>query len=321
MKKLLKILGVIIGLAVLVILGFMAYIGISGIPKYEPGKLEMKVEATPERIARGQKIASVMCIECHANENGILTGKLLIDVPLEFGAIYSRNITHDPEIGIGSWTDGELYYLLRTGIRKDGQYIPPYMVKYPLASDEDVKSIIAWLRSDAHGVQASQEEAPPAEPSFLTKFLTHVAFKPFALPTQEIKMPDTSDKVAFGRYLSTALFQCYPCHSADFKTMNELEPEKSVGYFGGGNPLLNKERKVIHSANITPDESGIGAYSEEEFLTVLKTGKKRDGSQVRYPMIPYAVLTDEEIRAIYAYLQTVPKIKNDIKALAAANLE
>lgn len=318
MKKALKILGMIIGLIVLAVIGFVLYIQISGIPSYEPGNLNLKVEVTPERVARGQKIATAMCIECHANDDGKLTGKQLLDVPLEFGTIYSRNITHDPEIGIGSWTDGELYYLLRTGIRKDGQYIPPYMVKFPLAADEDIKSIIAWLRSDVSGLMPSQDEAPPSEPSFLTKFLTHVAFKPFELPKQEIKAPDTSDKVALGRYLATAVFQCFPCHSADFKTMNELEPEKSVGFFGGGNPLLNKKREVVYSANITLDETGIGAYSEEEFVTALKTGKKRDGVQLRYPMVPYAMLSDDEAKAIFAYLKTVPKLKNDIKSLAMA---
>ncbi len=317
MKKLLKIIGILLGLVLLVVIGFVSYIQIDGIPKYEPGNVTMTIELTPERIARGQKIANAMCIECHANDDGILTGKQLLDAPAEFGIIYSRNITHDKEIGIGNWTDGELYYLLRTGIRKDGQYIPPYMVKYPLAADEDVKSIIAWLRSDAHALQPSTEEAPPSEPSFLTKFLSHVAFKPYALPTKEITYPDTSDKVALGKYLSTAVFACFACHSADFKTMNELEPEKSVGFFGGGNKLLNKKREVIHSANITMDETGIGAYSEDDFVAALKTGKKKDGTQLRYPMIPYAILTDDEAKAIYAYLQTVPKIKNDIKAIAS----
>ena len=319
MKKLFKILGIVIGVVVLAVIGFVCYINIDGIPKYKPGKVDMKVEITPERVARGQKMASVLCVECHSNEDGILTGKKLLDVPKEFGEIYSRNITKHPEIGIGNWTDGELYYLLRTGIRKDGQYYPPYMVKFPLAADEDLKSIIAWLRSDARAVQPSDQEAPPTEPSFLVKFLSHVAFKPFALPTAEIKYPDTADKVATGKYLATAVYACFACHSADFKTMDELNPEKSVGYFGGGNPLLNKKGEVVPSANITMDETGIGSYTEAEFVTALKTGKKRDGTQLRYPMIPYSVLTDDEAKSIYAFLQTVPKIKNDITKLTAKN--
>jgi len=312
MKKALKIIGIILGVLVLVIIAFVSYIAIDGIPKYEPGKIEMKVELTPERIEHGRKIASVLCVECHANDNGVLTGKRLPDVPLEFGDIYSKNITHDPEIGIGSWTDGELYYLLRTGIRRDGQYIPPYMVKFPLASDEDVKSIIAWLRSESHALQPTKEEAPESKPSFLVKFLAHVAFKPLPYPENEIQAPDTNDKVAFGRYLSTAVYGCYACHSADFKTMNELEPEKSVGFFGGGNPLLNKKGEIVPSANITMDETGIGDYTEEDFIKVIKTGMRKNGQQLRYPMIPYAILTDGEASAIYAYLQTIPKIKNKV---------
>ena len=319
MKKLLKIVGIILGVVLLAVLGFISYISIDGIPTYEPGKLEMKVEVTPERVAKGQKMASVLCVECHSNEDGILTGKKLLDAPKEFGEIYSRNITQHPEVGIGKWTDGELYYLLRTGIGRDGKYFPPYMVKFPLAADEDLKSIIAWLRSDARAVQPSDQEAPPAEPSFLVKFLSHVAFKPFPLPSKEVPYPDSNDKVATGKYLATAVYACFACHSADFKTMDEMNPEKSVGYFGGGNPLLNKKGEVLPSANITMDETGIGSYTEAEFVNVIKNGKKRDGTQTRYPMIPYSVLTDDEAKAIYAFLQTVPKIKNDISKLTAKN--
>jgi cytochrome c2 len=312
MKRLLKILGIIVGLVVLVVAASASYIHFSGIPSYEPGNITMKVEVTPERVAKGQKIASMLCVECHADESGKLTGHLLQDVPKEFGKIYSKNITHDPEVGIGSWTDGELYYLLRTGIKRDGQYIPPYMVKFPLAADEDIKSIIAFLRSDNYAVQPAKEEAPMSEPSFLTKFLCRVAFKPLPLPAKEVPLPDTNDAVAHGKYLATAVYGCFACHSKDFKTMNELEPEKSEGYFGGGNPLLNMEGKVVYSANITFDPSGIAQYSEDDFVQAVKNGRKKDGSMTRYPMKPHTQLTDTEVKAIYAYLKTVPKISNAV---------
>lgn len=51
-------------------------------------------------------------------ETGKVTGRFLQETPAEFGQIYSRNITSHPEKGIGSWTDGELAFLLRTGIRR-----------------------------------------------------------------------------------------------------------------------------------------------------------------------------------------------------------
>src|SRR3712207_9407227 len=70
--------------------------------------------------------------------------------------------SQDPEKGIGRWTDGQLLHLLRTGIRPDGSMVG-IMLTYPLMADEDLYSLIAWLRSDAYPVQATKEEAPKAE--------------------------------------------------------------------------------------------------------------------------------------------------------------
>jgi mono/diheme cytochrome c family protein len=274
------------------------------------------VESTPERVAQGQRLAEMLCIKCHLNpETGKLTGKLIDDLPEEFGIAYSKNITRHPEKGIGKWTDGELIHLIRTGISRDGQYTPPYMVKLPKISDEDLYSIIAYLRSDDPRLDASDVSNTPSEPSFLTKFLCTVAFKPFEMPKEKITAPDIkTDKVAYGRYLATEVLGCFACHSADFKTMNEMEPEKSEGFFGGGNPILNHDRKVIYSANITMDkETGIGNWTEAEFIKSLREAVRPDGKLLRYPMEPYLQLTEEEASAIYAYLQTVPVINKKVE--------
>lgn len=312
MKKLLKIVAFIIGALLVLLLGIVAYISIDGIPTYKIEPVNLTVEITPERVAQGQKIASMECIACHAGEDGRLTGRLLKELPPEFGTIYSRNITQDKEAGIGNWTDGEIYNLLRTGIGKNGQYIPPYMAKFPLASDEDLYSVIAWLRSDKMAVQATTVEAPPSSPSFLTKFLAHIAFKPLPLPKAPIPNPDTADQIDHGKYLATAVYGCYACHSADFKTLNEVEPEKTGGYFGGGNKMLDMNGQVVVTSNLTFDPTGLAAWSEEEFLQATKYGKRKNGKLVRYPMFPHTQLSDKEVGAIYAFLKTVPPIQNQI---------
>ena len=86
-----------------------------------------------------------------------LTGRRMDEAP-QFGAIYSKNITAHPEFGIGSWTDGQLAYLLRTGIKPDGSFLP-IMARLPHMSDEDVASIIAFLRSDHVWVAAQRNRA------------------------------------------------------------------------------------------------------------------------------------------------------------------
>ncbi|MDQ2999741.1 MAG: cytochrome c, partial [Fibrobacterota bacterium] len=148
MKTFFKILGGLFLVLFLVVGGFLAYVAVDGIPKYPVNPPDLKVEVTPERVARGKIISSMLCSECHLdNKTGRLTGNRLPDLPAEFGPAFSPNLTHDKNAGIGSWTDGEIAFLLRTGIRRDGQYTPPWMLKLPRIDDEDIASIIAFLRS------------------------------------------------------------------------------------------------------------------------------------------------------------------------------
>lgn len=317
-KRILKVLGILILLVVVAIGGTAAYVQITGIPKYKvdmpDGLANLKVEATPERVAHGTQIASITCVQCHLGEGNRLIGNHIADVPKEFGWVHSANITQHPEKGIGSWKDGEIYYLLRTSIKRDGNYAPPYMPAFPRAADEDLYSIIAWLRSDDPMLQATDKVAPDPKPSFLAKALANFVFKPFEYPKEKIVRPDSSDQVALGRYLADDLIGCFGCHSADFKTMDELVPSKSAGYYGGGNPLLNREGQVVPSANITMHETGIAQYTKEEFIQAVKWGKKPDGTSLRYPMVPHTTLTDYEVGAIYEFLKTVPPLENRVAA-------
>ena len=313
MKKTFKFLGKLLLVLLVLIVCAGLYIQIKGIPSYKTEEIKFVVHSTPETIARGEKLAKVLCANCHLNEEtGQLTGKFMRDAPEEFGTIYSANITNDKTHGIGNWTDGEIVYLLRTGIKRDGKYAPPYMAKLPTMADEDINAILSFLRSDHPYVKANSTPTIPVEPSFLTKFLTNTVFKPFPYPKEKIPMPDEDNPIELGKYLTHNL-DCFSCHSADFKTNNFLEPDKSPGYFRGGNKLLTMEGEVILSSNLTPDkETGIGNWSKEKFRNALKSGIVEGQIALRYPMVPYIDLTDKEVDAIYTYLQTLPAIKNEI---------
>jgi mono/diheme cytochrome c family protein len=199
---------VLAGFAVVVLLIAAAAVFIqwSGMPTYEKPALQQSVEIRPERVVRGEKLASMLCANCHMNaETRQLSGQFMRDAPPLFGKIHSPTITQDKVNGIGEWTDGELIYLLRTGVKRNGRYAPPYMAKLLHMSDEDIASSVAFLRSDDEWVKPSSVASVPSEPSFMTKFLTRVAFKPLPMPTKPIIIPDTTDLVAFGRYLTINL--------------------------------------------------------------------------------------------------------------------
>ncbi len=316
MRKAIKVIGIIISLVIVVAGSFALFVNFRSMPAYEPEKIVVKIESSPERIHRGKKLASMLCKSCHYNEQtGKFTGRLISEAP-QFGEIYSANITNDPVAGIGNKTDGELIYFIRTGIKADGEYVPPYMPKLVHIADEELYSIISYLRSDDPYVQPDNTRAPKTVPSFLTKFLVSIkAMKPFDFPKEPIPLPDTTNQVAWGKYIALYEYECYSCHSKDFATNNYGEPEKSPGFFGGGNKMKQIDGTDISTLNLTPDkETGIGNWSEEDFIKAAKTGIVPNGlPALRYPMIPYIGLSDSELKAVYAYIKTVPPISNKVE--------
>ena len=108
----------------------------------------------------------------------------------------------------------------------------------------------------------------------------------------------TADAVKRGEYLARAA-DCMVCHTAIGGTQ----------YAGGlGIPL---PFGTLYSTNITPDkETGIGGYSDQDFINAVKHGVRRDGVNL-YPAMPftsYGYMTDADVLAIKAYLFSLPPV-------------
>jgi mono/diheme cytochrome c family protein len=313
MKKILRILGfLVLAIAILFAAG-AAFIHFRGVPTYEAKSVPVNIVADSIHLARGEHLVALICADCHRGEGNKLSGKHMVDVPAMFGFVHSGNITRDKKYGAGRYTDGELMHFLRTGIKRDGSY-SYVMTGFPRLSDEDLKSIVAYLRSDAPQLDPVSKPNPPCEPTFFTKFLTNTVFKPFPYPEKPIVAPPVTDKVAYGRYLVHGGVDCFNCHSANFSTNNAFEPEKSKGYLAGGNILIDPtDLREIPSANLTPHPThGIGKWTEEEFAEAVRYGKRRGGGVLSAAMPKFTVMTDEEISAIYAFLRTVPAAGNAV---------
>lgn len=311
MKKVLRILGLLV--AGVVFLGACAatFVQVRGIPSYDkPVVTTPKIVATPARLAQGQKIVNAMCADCHRSpDTGALTGKLLTELPPEFGRLYASNITQDQTHGIGRWTDAELVGLLRTGIGRDGRY-RVVMPNFVHMSDEDVASVIAYLRSADPQVQPNAAPSHEQEPSFLAKALVNTVMKPLPMPAGAVVAPAPTDQVAYGRYLVVGRYKCYDCHSKDFQTNNHLEPEQSEGYMAGGNSFVTTDGSQIPSRNLTLDaETGLGDWSEAQFVQAVRFGQSPHGP-LRMPMPKFTLMDEAEAKAIYAYLRTIPVLKN-----------
>src|SRR5690348_10263884 len=147
MRKFFRRLLVILVAIIILVGAFAAFISMKGVPKYQAKTVALKIKTTPARVERGRQLSAMLCNDCHMNDKTQkLTGRRMAELP-QFGTVYSRNITNDPVHGIGNMTDGQVYYLLRTGVRPDGRFLP-IMAKLQKMSDEDLQSIIAFLRSD-----------------------------------------------------------------------------------------------------------------------------------------------------------------------------
>ena len=109
-----------------------------------------------------------------------------------------------------------------------------------------------------------------------------------------------TDIIERGRYLADAA-DCLACHTA----------ENGAAFAGGR--AFNTEFGTIYSPNISPEpETGIGEWSDEDFLTAMHEGVARDGTRL-YPAFPYAAytyLTDEDVLAIKAYLFSQAPVSN-----------
>lgn len=326
MKRVLKFLGYALGGVVLLIAGAAVYFQIKGIPTFEPGLppqlAELKVPRDSAHVAQGAKIASLLCKECHLNpETGRLTGNEMKELPPMFGKVVTYNLTKDSIHGIGAWTDGELYYLLRTGLRKDGSWAPPFMPKFERVADDDLYSIIAWLRSDDPALTPDPHEYPQNDYNLVCKVLSNTLFSPPPLPRTTIPLPNTANPVEEGRYLANDLLGCFHCHSSDMLKVDDQVPENSFGFYAGGVEMKNPEGKIVRTANLTPDpETGIAWMTERQFIDAVKYGKNPRGGMLSAPMTPRTALSEQEVSAIFAYLKTVPPIKNAVDRYKSAGI-
>lgn len=117
----------------------------AGIPPLSP-----EAQKTPEQAAlakRGQYLFTVAsCALCHTNDG---RGGLKISWQ-PMGTVWTRNITPDPETGIGKWSDLEIARAIRSGLSRDGYALHWQGMTWDHASnwdEEDIRALVAYLRS------------------------------------------------------------------------------------------------------------------------------------------------------------------------------
>lgn len=308
MKKLLKIIGIILGIIIICVLGLAAYINFANAPVYDVEIPDLEVKSTPEKVARGKKIVSSACENCHGH-NGILEGQLFTDdgVNQAFGTYYTSNITQDTIAGIGKYTDGELYRLLRTGLNKYGRRNSVAMPVWLNSSEEDIYSIIAYLRSEDKAVQPSNKVHPIHEGTFLEKALLKFEFKPFEYQDSYPETPKLTNPVAYGKYIVETEALCFACHSENLETVDLITPTKTLNYLGGGYVFKMKDYNIKAPSILLDGKSEISKWTKAEFMKSIQTGMRPNQTMMLQPMHPFSHLSDAEVDAIYQYIESYSK--------------
>jgi len=308
---LVAVIALVVALAIVVTftVGWRPFIG----PKARP-LINRTFERTPQRLARGRYIATALsgCVYCHSNHQWTAPGHPIVagtegaGEELPYGGLPGRivapNLTPDPATGAGNWSDDQLARAIREGIGHDGRALFPIMpyTHYRAMSDEDVASVIVYLRS----LPPIRHELPKTEIIFPVKYLIRSVPEPLAAPV--VENLNISDPVQRGARLAN-LAGCIDCHTP------QVKGESLPGLEFAGGQVFSGPWPAVASANITPDDSGIPYYDEALFLEVMHTGyvRARPLSSVM-PVVVYKNLTDADLKAIFAYLRTLKPVKHEV---------
>jgi len=134
----------------------------------------------------------------------------------------------------------------------------------------------------------------------------------YVRPVSDDPIASEPARLQRGSYLVNNVLFCGACHTSREHGNNLTEPERTDAYLGGGNVYVDKGIGTVWVPNITPDvETGIGGWKDDEILRVLRDGVAKDGHFL-VPLMPFGAyqhLSDEDARAVVAYLRTVPPYK------------
>jgi len=275
--------------------------------KYVAPYPQIKATSDSAVIARGRHlvISSAHCINCHSRNNPDsildlgqeppLTGGVVFNLPL--GKIYSRNITPDPETGIGRLTDPEIARALRYAVHPNGTVVYDFM-PFHNVSDEDLTAIISYLRAQ----KPVKNKVPDHDLNIIGKMVKAYLVKPVG-PDGEVPATVKKDtSAAYGKYLAISVAECSGCH-----TKRDLSGKYVGDLLAGGNPI-GEGGVALRPPNLTTDSSSrIFGWSQQDFINRFRKGKL-----IEYSLMPwnsYQRMTDDELKAIYAYLKTIKVAK------------
>ena len=266
-------------------------------------------------IEKGHQLAiAADCMACHTALDGgkPFAGGYGIASPM--GQIYSSNITPSKTAGIGNYTEAQFARALREGVRADGARLYPAMpyTSYSGLSDGDVLALYTYFM---HAVKPVDDPAPATDLPFPFGMRIAMAGWNMLFLTNKRFEADPARDAQWNRgaYLTNVLAHCSACHTP----RNALMAEDFGRNLGGA------QLGAWYAPNITSDPvSGIGAWTDDELVSYLKTGRAPGKNQAAGPMAEAVqnslqYLSDADLKSIVTYLRSTKPIRDERESAPA----
>ncbi len=285
---------------------------------------------SPQLIERGRALAAVgNCVGCHTAPGGISNaGGRAIETPL--GAVYSTNLTPDPDTGVGRWSFSAFQRAMREGISRDGHFLYPAFpyTAFTRTTDDDLAALYAWLMSR----QPVLAEVPKtrltfpfsARPLMALWNALHLEAGPVSSQARSrADAPDESSALwTRGQYLVDGLGHCGACHTP----RSALGAERMGTAYLAGAMADRWEAPPLTALSHAPLP-----WTENELYRYLRVGHTEQHGGVAGPMIEVVHelngVPDDDVRAIAHYLAsfttsstaTEAAMTSDARALVQRN--
>ena len=274
-------------------------------------------------VEKGRYLARASdCAACHTAPGGApFSGGLAIHSPL--GAIYSTNITPDPDTGIGRYSLNDFDRAVRHGINRENTTLYPAMPypSYARIADEDVVALYAYFMQGVTPVRVANRSNEIPWPLSM-RWPLAIWRKSFAPGVSEpafdaSRYPDPV--VARGAYLVQGPGHCGACHTPRAVTLQERALDETGNAYLAGGPIIDGWLAVALRGD---PAAGLGRWTVDDIVSTLRSARNPTHAVIGGPMNDAVVhgtqyLTDADLHAMAAYLKTLPAETSAVSTFTA----